>query len=153
MIEQKNLPEGATIAPIIIASDKTQLTQFRGDKSAWPVYISIGNIAKAKRREVSAQATEQADYISRCRRTATLTRTGPLNTISSCICRLFSRGYEVSSWIPPIPLLHEVSAWPFDKSRDRWRTSGMRWLKGSAGFFNLSSLCCWLSGAMSGRLL
>ncbi|KAG1884906.1 hypothetical protein F4604DRAFT_1676341 [Suillus subluteus] len=53
--KQKELPEGATIAPIILASDKTMLSQFRGDKSAWPVYLSIGNIAKEKRRQTSAQ--------------------------------------------------------------------------------------------------
>ncbi|KAG1889977.1 hypothetical protein F4604DRAFT_1876673 [Suillus subluteus] len=35
--KQKELPEGATIAPIILASDKTMLSQFRGDKSAWPL--------------------------------------------------------------------------------------------------------------------
>ena len=40
------------VAPVILASDKTHLTQFRGDKTAWPVYLTIGNIAKAKRREV-----------------------------------------------------------------------------------------------------
>lgn len=38
--EQKALPKGATIAPIILSSDKTCLSQFRGDKSAWPVYMS-----------------------------------------------------------------------------------------------------------------
>ncbi|KAG1843935.1 Zn-finger domain-containing protein [Suillus subalutaceus] len=35
---QGKLPKGATIAP------------FRGDKSAWPVYLTIGNIEKATRR-------------------------------------------------------------------------------------------------------
>ncbi|KAG1907532.1 uncharacterized protein F5891DRAFT_1124469 [Suillus fuscotomentosus] len=39
---QKVLPDGATIAPIILASDKTLLSQFQGDKSVWPVYMSIG---------------------------------------------------------------------------------------------------------------
>lgn len=43
---------GATVAPIILASDKTQLTRFRGDKMAWPVYLTLGNISKEKRREV-----------------------------------------------------------------------------------------------------
>ena len=43
---QKKLPKDLTIAPLIISSDKTQLTQFRGDKSAWPVYLTLGNIAK-----------------------------------------------------------------------------------------------------------
>ncbi|KAH9021347.1 hypothetical protein EDB85DRAFT_1895731 [Lactarius pseudohatsudake] len=36
---------GATVIPIIISSDNTQLTQFRS-KSAYPVYMSIGNIPK-----------------------------------------------------------------------------------------------------------
>ncbi|KAH8995298.1 hypothetical protein EDB86DRAFT_3164988 [Lactarius hatsudake] len=36
---------GATVIPIIISSDKTQLTQF-WSKSAYPVYMSIGNIPK-----------------------------------------------------------------------------------------------------------
>ena len=43
---QENLPEGATVAPIILATDKTQLTAFSGDKQAWPVYLTIGNIDK-----------------------------------------------------------------------------------------------------------
>ena len=51
-ISQEKIPEGGVVAPVIIASDKTQLTQFCGDKSAWPVYLTIGNIAKAKRCEV-----------------------------------------------------------------------------------------------------
>ncbi|KAG2158515.1 Zn-finger domain-containing protein [Suillus bovinus] len=33
---QSKLAPGATIAPVILASDKTSLSQFRGDKSAWP---------------------------------------------------------------------------------------------------------------------
>lgn len=45
---------GATIAPIIIASDKTYLSNFSSDKSAWPVYLTIGNINKATHQQVSA---------------------------------------------------------------------------------------------------
>jgi hypothetical protein len=43
---QKKLEEeqsGATIIPIIISSDKTQITLFR-NKTAYPVYMTIGNI-------------------------------------------------------------------------------------------------------------
>ncbi|KAG0692303.1 hypothetical protein DFH29DRAFT_985826 [Suillus ampliporus] len=46
--KQKALPDGATIAPIILASDKTSLSQFRGDKTSWPVYMSIGTLPKPK---------------------------------------------------------------------------------------------------------
>ncbi|KAG2130586.1 hypothetical protein BD769DRAFT_1627880 [Suillus cothurnatus] len=44
--KQKQLPKGAIIAPVILASDKTCLSQFQGDKSAWPVYLSIGKSGK-----------------------------------------------------------------------------------------------------------
>ncbi|KAG1816422.1 uncharacterized protein BJ212DRAFT_1446949 [Suillus subaureus] len=55
--KQKALPEGATIALIILSSDKMTLSQFQGDKTAWPVYMSIGNIVKAKRHQALAHVT------------------------------------------------------------------------------------------------
>ena len=61
--EQAKLPDGATIAPIILSSDKTHLSVFQGDKSAWPVYITIGNISKEVRRQPSAHATILLGYL------------------------------------------------------------------------------------------
>lgn len=63
LIIQERLPKGATIAPLILASDKTTLTRFRGDKSAWPVYITIGNIKKDIRRKPSEHGTILVGYL------------------------------------------------------------------------------------------
>ncbi|KAG1828595.1 hypothetical protein DFJ58DRAFT_672192 [Suillus subalutaceus] len=52
---QKKLDQhcpGGTIIPIIISTDKTQVTMFR-NKSAYPVYLTIGNIPKEIRRKPS----------------------------------------------------------------------------------------------------
>jgi len=50
------------IVPIIISSDKTQLTQFRG-KQAYPVYLTIGNILKHIRRKPSRQGQVLLAYL------------------------------------------------------------------------------------------
>ena len=60
---QGKLPSGATVAPVILASDETRLTSFGGDKKAWPVYLSIGNISKAVRRQPSQHAMVLIGYI------------------------------------------------------------------------------------------
>ncbi|KAG1858579.1 hypothetical protein C8R48DRAFT_755592 [Suillus tomentosus] len=44
---------GGTIVPIIISSDKTQVTMFC-NKTAYPVYLTIGNIPKELRRKPSS---------------------------------------------------------------------------------------------------
>ena len=44
-VELKKDHPGATIIPLVISTDKTQLTLFR-NKSAYPVYLTIGNIPK-----------------------------------------------------------------------------------------------------------
>ena len=53
---------GATIIPVIISSDKTQVTLF-GGKQAYPVYITIGNIPKDIRRKPSRHAQILLAYL------------------------------------------------------------------------------------------
>jgi len=63
-LEQDN--PGATIVPIIISTDKTQLTLFR-NKAAYPVYITIGNIPKEIRRKPSHHAQTLLAYLPAAR--------------------------------------------------------------------------------------
>ncbi|KAI6039361.1 hypothetical protein EDC04DRAFT_2867989 [Pisolithus marmoratus] len=55
--------QGAVVAPVILSSDKTSLSIFSGDKKAWPVYLTIGNISKDMRCQVSAHATVLIGYL------------------------------------------------------------------------------------------
>jgi len=34
---QNVVPEGGTVIPLLFGSDKTHLTNFSGDKAAWPL--------------------------------------------------------------------------------------------------------------------
>ena len=47
---QKTLLAGAIVVSILLISDKTILTYYKGDKSSWSIYITIGNLNKATRR-------------------------------------------------------------------------------------------------------
>ncbi|KAH8102731.1 hypothetical protein BXZ70DRAFT_890478 [Cristinia sonorae] len=58
---ERNKP-GATIVPVIISSDKTRLTTFKG-KSAYPVYLTIGNLPKELRRKPSLQSQILLAYL------------------------------------------------------------------------------------------
>jgi hypothetical protein len=53
---------GATLIPIILSSDKTQITLF-GGKSAYPVYLTIGNLPKEIRRKPSMNAQILLAYL------------------------------------------------------------------------------------------
>ncbi|KAG1760002.1 hypothetical protein EDD22DRAFT_1044069 [Suillus occidentalis] len=60
---QHRLPKGAVVAPVILASDKTSLSQFRGDQEVWPVYLTLGNISKDIRRQPSKRAAILIAYL------------------------------------------------------------------------------------------
>ncbi|KAG1879977.1 hypothetical protein F4604DRAFT_1879899 [Suillus subluteus] len=67
---------GATVIPIILSSDKTQVTMFR-NKSTYPVYMTIGNIPKEISWILLAYLpTSKLDHITnkatRCRTTTNL---------------------------------------------------------------------------------
>ncbi|KAH9005590.1 hypothetical protein EDB86DRAFT_3061765 [Lactarius hatsudake] len=53
---------GATVIPVILSSDKTQLTLFHGN-AAYPVYMTIGNVPKENRRKPSHRAQILMGYI------------------------------------------------------------------------------------------
>jgi Plavaka transposase len=48
---QGEIPDGGTIIPVLLASDKTMLSLHHGDQSAWPIYITIGNLDRNTRRK------------------------------------------------------------------------------------------------------
>ncbi|KAG2051737.1 hypothetical protein BDR06DRAFT_983479 [Suillus hirtellus] len=61
--KSNHLPVGAALAPVIIAMDKTQLTQFSSSKSAYPIYLTLGNIPRAICRKPSQQACFLLGYL------------------------------------------------------------------------------------------
>ncbi|KAI0038549.1 hypothetical protein FA95DRAFT_1585466 [Auriscalpium vulgare] len=60
---QAKLPDGATVVPLVFSSDKTLLTNFSGDEAAYPLYLTIGNIAKDVRRKPSCHAHMLVGYL------------------------------------------------------------------------------------------
>ena len=53
---KRKLPKTTTLHPVILASDKTHLTNYSGDKSMHVVLLTIGNIPKPIRRKISRNA-------------------------------------------------------------------------------------------------
>ncbi|KZT61055.1 hypothetical protein CALCODRAFT_416641, partial [Calocera cornea HHB12733] len=60
---QGQLPPGATLIPYIIATDKTQLTQFTGNRQGYPIYMTIGNLPITVRRTISTRAYVLIGYL------------------------------------------------------------------------------------------
>ncbi|KAH8986784.1 hypothetical protein EDB86DRAFT_3082630 [Lactarius hatsudake] len=86
---------GATVIPVIISSDKTQLTLFRG-KAAYPVYLTIGNVPKDIRRKPSRRAQMLIGYLPTARLEAIgnkSARRRALTNIFVTITRIVLRGY------------------------------------------------------------
>ncbi|KAF8327555.1 uncharacterized protein EI90DRAFT_2850290, partial [Cantharellus anzutake] len=54
--EERKLPKHATLHTIILASDKTHLTNYSGDKSMHVVLMTLGNIRKSVRRKIKQNA-------------------------------------------------------------------------------------------------
>ena len=48
--QQEQLPDGATVVPLIFSTDKTALSIHKGDVAMWPVYVTIGNLDSQCRR-------------------------------------------------------------------------------------------------------
>ncbi|KAG2047051.1 hypothetical protein BDR06DRAFT_898131 [Suillus hirtellus] len=60
---QHRLPEGAVVVLVILASDKTSLSQFCGDQEVWPVYLTLGNISEDIRHQPSKHAAILIAYL------------------------------------------------------------------------------------------
>ncbi|KAI0054953.1 hypothetical protein BV25DRAFT_1816322 [Artomyces pyxidatus] len=82
-----------TIIPVIISSDKTQLTLFR-NKSAYPVYLTIGNIPKDIRRKPSRSAQILIGYLPTSRLThiknADTRRRALANLFHACVRKILA---------------------------------------------------------------
>jgi hypothetical protein len=64
MRSQANLPDhGGTLLPVLLGSDKTHLTVFAGDKKAWPLYLSLGNIKSSFRNKPRNHAWVLVAYL------------------------------------------------------------------------------------------
>ncbi|TEB31128.1 hypothetical protein FA13DRAFT_1791834 [Coprinellus micaceus] len=87
------LKEGGTVIPIILSSDKTQLTLFR-NKSAYPLYMTIGNIPKEIRRRPSYRAYVLLAYLPTSRLShipnKAARRRCLLNVYHSCLTKILS---------------------------------------------------------------
>ncbi|KAG2081953.1 hypothetical protein BD769DRAFT_1633506 [Suillus cothurnatus] len=93
---QKKLDEhcpGGTIVPIIISSDKTQVTMFC-NKTAYPVYLTIGNIPKEIRRKPSSGSHILLAYLPTTRLEHITNKASRHRAIANlyhaCLCRVLA---------------------------------------------------------------
>ena len=63
MFYKDQLPQGASIVPIIVASDKTPVTGHTGGLEMHPVFISIGNIQSDVRMQATSHAWRCVAFI------------------------------------------------------------------------------------------
>ncbi|KAH9010197.1 hypothetical protein EDB83DRAFT_2508909 [Lactarius deliciosus] len=84
---------GATVVPLILSSDKTQLTLFQG-KAAYPVYLTIGNIPKATRQKPSHHAQLLISYIPTTKLEGITNQAARHRTLANlfhtCMCKLLA---------------------------------------------------------------
>ena len=90
---EQDCPGAATIVPIIISTDKTQLTTFH-NKSAYPVYLTLGNIPKEIRRKPSRNSQILLGYLPTSRlehiTSVTSRRRTLTNLFHACMWRILS---------------------------------------------------------------
>ncbi|TFK53168.1 hypothetical protein OE88DRAFT_1626862 [Heliocybe sulcata] len=84
---------GATIIPVILSSDKTQVTLF-GNKSAYPIYMTIGNLPKEIRRKPSRGGHILLGYLPTTRLDHITNKAARRHTLAnlfhSCVQRILS---------------------------------------------------------------
>ncbi|KAI0039298.1 hypothetical protein FA95DRAFT_1504352 [Auriscalpium vulgare] len=89
---ETNTP-GATVVPLILSSDKTQVTEFR-NKSAYPLYLTIGNISKDIRRKPSKRGQILIGYLPSARLShiaeADTRRRATANLFHACVRKIMS---------------------------------------------------------------
>ena len=121
---QLKLPSGATIAPLILSLDKTQLTQFQGNKKAWLVYQTIGNISKNIWHQPSTQVTILIGYLP-------VAKLDCYNEGSRSL-----QGYDQILIIPP---LHGHDLQVSDQGQERGSRDGLRrWMDSTSVCYT----CC-----------
>ncbi|KAI0056689.1 hypothetical protein BV25DRAFT_1813639 [Artomyces pyxidatus] len=92
-VEIDKVERGGTVVPVIGSTDKTQLTLFR-NKSAYPIYLTIGNIPKEIRRKPSRRAQILLGYLPTSRLThiknRETRRRALANVFHACMRKIFA---------------------------------------------------------------